>query len=77
MRTHKRVCKGGGLRDGPVAVTLPTFTSAIKPRTPAFGTGEQDMPPEVPSASAGSFRPSDLTANGEPSLRDDEVEDDD
>ncbi len=77
MRTHKRVCKAGGLKDGPALYPMPTFTSSIKPTTPPFGTGEQDMPPEIPSAATGSTAPPTLSYGSEPMPRDDEVEDDD
>jgi len=77
QRTHKRVCKAGGLKDGPAEMTLPTFTSSIKPLTKPFGTGEQPMPSELPAASAGSASHADLGSGGHKPLDDDEVEDDD
>ncbi len=76
MRTHKRVCKAGGLKDGPALYPLPTFTSSIKPKTMPSGDGLQEMPPAIAPASASSITPSDLSSADEPMPRDDEVEDD-
>ncbi len=77
MRSHKRVCKAGGLKDGPALYPMPTFTSSIKPKTPPFGDGSQEMPAEIPAASTGSITPSDVASGIEPMPRDDEIEDDD
>lgn len=64
FRTHKRVCKGGGLKDQQRGYSLPVFTSAIKPKMPPFGTGEeQPMPPPIASGT-GSTSPLPPTVSG-------------
>lgn len=78
FRTHKRVCKGGGLKDPGGPRSLPVFTSSIKPKTPPFGTGEeQPMPPPITSGT-GSMSPLPPTVSGYASQTDyeGEMEDD-
>ncbi len=77
QRTHRRVCKAGGLKDGPAGDLLPTFTSSIKPKGTPFGEGPQPMPGEIGKSSAESKTPTDYMSGKEPPLRDDATEDDD
>jgi hypothetical protein len=77
FRSHKRVCKAGGLKDGNAMASLPTFTSSVKPLTRPFGEGPQPMPPEIGPPSAASMTSGDLASGSERPLDDGEVEDDD
>ncbi len=77
FRSHKRVCKGGGLHDRQKGYPLPTFTSAIKPKTAPFGTGEtQEMPPPITTTSAATSLPPAFSGYAAQGDGEDESEDD-